>query len=75
MKINTYCTPNNLGSGQGTQQSWQTTKQLLDEGNVVVAVLPFVKKKKAFDTVNHVILLNKLKTFNFSDQAIAWFHT
>lgn len=24
LKINTYCTPNNLGSVQGTQQSWQT---------------------------------------------------
>lgn len=31
--------------------------------------------KKTFDTVNHEILLNKLKTFNFSDEAIAWFHT
>ena len=31
--------------------------------------------KKAFDTVNHEILLNKLKTFNFSDEAIAWFRS
>ena len=48
-------------------------KQLLNEGNVVVAVS--LDLKKAFNTVNHEILLNKLKTFNFSDEAIAWFRS
>ena len=51
-----------------------TIKQLgLDEGNVVVAV--FLDLKKAFETVNHEILLNKLKTLHFSDQANAWFRS
>ena len=49
----------------------ETIEQLLDEGNVGVAV--FLDLKKAFDTVNHEILQKKLKTFNFSDEAIAWF--
>ena len=29
--------------------------------------------KKAFDTVNHSILLNRLTNFNFSEHAIGWF--
>ena len=51
----------------------ETMKQLLNEGNVVVAVS--LDLKKAFNTVNHEILLNKLKTLNFSDEAIAWFRS
>ena len=29
---------------------------------------------KAFDTVNHALLLNKLRTLNFDDNVISWFH-
>ncbi len=36
-------------------------------------VLCLLIKKKAFDTVNHDILLFKLSTFNFSKQSIEWF--
>ena len=43
----------------------------MDGGNVVGAV--FLDLKKAFDTVDHDILLSKLSTFNFSKQALSWF--
>ena len=33
----------------------------------------FLILKKAFDTVNHTILLNKLPHFNLTDRAIGWF--
>ena len=49
----------------------ENIKSKLDKGNVVAAV--FIDLKKAFDTVNHNILLNKLTTFNFSEHAIGWF--
>lgn len=49
----------------------ENIKSKLDKGNVVGAV--FIDLKKAFDTVNHNILLNKLTTFNFSEHAIGWF--
>ena len=44
--------------------------QKLDKGGVVGAV--FLDLKKAFDTVKHRILLNKLSQFNFSVRAVQW---
>ena len=43
----------------------------MDKGNVVGAV--FLDLKKAFDTVNHSILMNKLKSFKMSSEALQWF--
>ncbi|OOO00385.1 MAG: hypothetical protein ATN35_07545 [Epulopiscium sp. Nele67-Bin004] len=45
-------------------------KLMLDKGGVVGAV--FLDLKKAFDTINHGILLGKLSTFNFSSGTINW---
>lgn len=42
----------------------------MDRGGVVGAV--FLDLKKAFDTINHGILLSKLNAFNFSADAIKW---
>jgi len=45
----------------------ENIKSSLDKGNVVGQV--FIDLEQAFDTVNHEALLNKLSTFNFSEQA------
>ena len=47
----------------------ENIKSKLDKGNVVGDV--FIDLKKAFDTLNNSILLNKLT--NFSEHAIGWF--
>lgn len=49
----------------------ENIKSSLDKDNVVGAV--FIDLKQAFDTVNHEVLLNKLSTFNFSEQATGRF--
>uniref|UniRef100_A0A3Q3MI54 Reverse transcriptase domain-containing protein n=1 Tax=Labrus bergylta TaxID=56723 RepID=A0A3Q3MI54_9LABR len=46
-------------------------KCFLDKGHVVGGV--FLDLKKAFNTVNHNVLLSKLSKFQFSDQASQWF--
>ncbi len=33
----------------------------------------FLDFKKTFDTVNHEVLINKLKQINISQQALNWF--
>lgn len=43
----------------------------LDQSNCVGEV--FLDFRKAFDTVNHLGLIRKLKQFNFSKQALNWF--
>ena len=45
-------------------------KSRLDRGGVVGAV--FKDLRKAFDTVNHDVLISKLSKFNFSSRALAW---
>ena len=42
----------------------------LDKGRIVGAI--FSDLKKAFDTVDHDVLLSKLSYFNFSGDAIKW---
>lgn len=45
-------------------------KQSMDKGGVIGAV--FLDLKKAFDRVNHQILLNKLIKFYFSPRTVQW---
>ncbi|KAJ0032802.1 hypothetical protein NQD34_002883 [Periophthalmus magnuspinnatus] len=45
-------------------------KHLLDQGGFVGAV--FLDLKRAFDTINHTVLLDKLTYFNFSNNALCW---
>uniref|UniRef100_A0A8C1Z289 Reverse transcriptase domain-containing protein n=1 Tax=Cyprinus carpio TaxID=7962 RepID=A0A8C1Z289_CYPCA len=45
----------------------------LDKGGVVGVV--FLDLKKAFDTVNHSVLLNKLPQFKFSCDTVSWFES
>ena len=49
----------------------ENIKSKMDKGGVVGAV--FLDFKKAFETVNHDILLSRLLNFNFSPEAIMWF--
>lgn len=46
---------------------------MVDKGGVVGAV--FLDLRKAFDTVNHQVLIAKLSTFNFFSSAIKWFES
>ena len=48
-------------------------KFMLSKNSYVGAV--FLDLKKAFDTVNHNILLNKLTQFNFSPDSLKWFQS
>ena len=43
----------------------------IDQGKYNIAV--FIDLKKAFDTVNHEILLNKLEYYGVSDKELNWF--
>lgn len=48
----------------------ENIKARLDKGGVVGAI--YLDLKKAFDTVNHDILIAKLTKFNFSSNVITW---
>ena len=45
--------------------------QSLDSGDMVIGI--FLDLKKAFDTVNHKILVKKLYSYGIRDQLINWF--
>jgi len=49
----------------------ENVKKSLDRGDVVGAV--FLDLKKAFDTINHNLLLTKMSSFNFSNEAVQCF--
>ncbi|KAK0142318.1 putative RNA-directed DNA polymerase from transposon X-element [Merluccius polli] len=48
----------------------ESVKSKLDAGGIVGAV--FLDLKKAFDTVDHQVLLSKLSFFNFSTETVEW---
>ena len=45
----------------------------MDRGELTLLIL--FDLTKAFDTVNHTLLLNKLRMLNFDDNVISWFHS
>ena len=52
---------------------FEKTKCLLDRNSCVGAV--FLDLKRAFDTIDHRVLLTKLSKCNFSTQALNWFRS
>lgn len=48
----------------------ECVKSKMDKGGVIGAV--FLDLKKAFDTINHEILISKLSLFNFSPDTVNW---
>ena len=47
--------------------------EFFDNGKMIGVVL--VDFKKAFDLVDHQILINKLEMYGIKDQALSWFKT
>ena len=43
----------------------------LDKGDLPIAI--FLDLSKSFDTINHIILLEKLEKYGFQDKALDWF--
>ena len=68
-------------SGFRTQHSCETALinmidswlNAMDKGKIIGVVL--VDFKKAFDLVDHKILLNKLDIYGIKDEALMWFNT
>ena len=82
-QLQTYLTDNNILTNKqfGFRPKHSTQDALLnvtekwfefiDGGNVVGVVM--IDLKKAFDTVNHKILIHKLKMCGFDDHTLKWF--
>ena len=51
----------------------ETIKKYLDDGEIVCGV--FIDLQKAFDTVNHEILLEKLKYYGIRSKQNDWFRS
>lgn len=80
--LNTGCNPlHPMQFGFRAHHSTETANCLflekikfyLDKSSYVGAV--FLDLKRAFDTVNHQVLLSKLTYFNFSEQALRWMNS
>ena len=71
--------PNQFGFRAGTSTSHalisitETIKKTIEEKKYGCGI--FIDLKKAFDTVNHDILLQKLEHYGIRDQALLWFRS
>ena len=79
--LHTYNLLHETQSGFRTQHSCETAlvnmidlwMNAIDSGKMVGVVL--VDFKKAFDLVDHQILIDKLKIYGIKDEALSWFNT
>uniref|UniRef100_A0A8C1JD21 Reverse transcriptase domain-containing protein n=1 Tax=Cyprinus carpio TaxID=7962 RepID=A0A8C1JD21_CYPCA len=60
----------NYSTETATLHLIEQIKSKVDKGGFVGTI--FLDLRKAFDTVNHTVLLSKLSTFQFSSEALAW---
>ena len=51
----------------------ETISDAIDQGNYCVGI--FIDLKKAFDTIDHTILLNKLEFYGIRGQALQWLNS
>ena len=80
--ITTYLESNNLLSDNqsGFRKNYSTTKSIVDFNDIIfenmnnsqITAAVFIDLRKAFDTVNHTILLNKLRKMGISDNLFQW---
>ena len=77
LTLNSILSPNQFGfqAGRSTEHSLisitQKIQQSFEEKKFGCGI--FIDLKKAFDTVNHRILLQKLEHYGIRDQALKWF--
>ena len=79
--LNKYKLLNETQSGFRPKHSCQTAliklidtwMECIDKGDIIGAL--FLDFRKAFDLVDHKILLNKLSLYNFSNPSLKWFES
>ena len=69
-------TKNINSNGKEFARAWETDFGILDHmDEVLVNGVVFIDLKKSFNNIDHVIMLNKLKSIGIDSTSLAWFHS